>query len=95
MKNEIIPVYPNQNVTTPFIFTTTGSSAFYADEHRITIVETAPIDDRRKSFYLNLTKDEDLNYELYVRVNPTRMLQTIGNFISAGSTIIKFFSPTY
>ena len=91
MKNEIIVSPNNGMVSKPFIFTNTGSMKFYADENRITIIETAPVDDRKKSFYFHLSKDDEQNYELHVRVNPSRALQTVGNILSVGTTIKKFF----
>ena len=91
MKNEIIVSPNNRMVSKPFIFTNTGSMAFYADEHRMTIVETAPVDDRSKSFYFHLSKDDEQNYELHLRVNPPRVLQTVGNILSVGNTIRNFF----
>ena len=80
-------------VTKPFIFTSTGSCDFYASPNRISLIETAPVDDGKKSFYFNLTKDDDLNYELHMRVNPTRVIQTIGSVVTLGNSIKQFFSP--
>lgn len=94
MKNEL-KVYNDKGmlVTKPFIFTNTGSMEFYANPTRIDIVETAPIDDRKKSFYFHMTKDEDLNYEINLRFNPTRIIQTVGNIVTIGNGIRSFFSP--
>ena len=80
-------------VTKPFIFTSNGSYDFYSSPNRIDLVETAPIDDRKKSFYFHMTKDDDMNYELHMRVNPSRFIQTVTNVITAGNAIKQFFSP--
>lgn len=80
-------------VTKPFIFTSSGSIDFYANPTRIDIVETAPVDDRKKSFYFHLSKDDDLNYEMSLRFNPTRIVQTVSNILTIGNGIKNFFNP--
>ena len=81
-------------VTKPFIFTSSGSFDFYADSSKIEVVETKqlPADDRRKTFSFRLTKDENRNYELYIRVNPSRMLETVASVVTLGTSIKSLFS---
>jgi hypothetical protein len=78
-------------VTKPFIFTSTGSMDFYANPNRVDIVETDVYDSRKKSFYFHLTKDEDLNYEMHLRFNPSRIIQTVSNVVAIGTGIKSFF----
>ena len=40
-----------------------------------------------------MTKDDDMNYELHMRVNPSRFIQSVTNVITAGNAIKQFFSP--
>lgn len=91
--NELSSVYNEKGmlVTKPFIFTSNGSFDFYASPNRIDIIETAPIDDRKKSFYFHLTKDESLNYEMHVRFNPTRIMNTVSNVLALGNSVKSFF----
>ena len=79
-------------VTKPFIFTNNGSTDFYNNQSKVNIIESAPVDNRKKSFYFQMTKDNDLNYELYVRFNPSRIIQTVGSVISLGNTVKSFFN---
>ena len=67
-----LKVYNNagMEIHKPFIISSCGSLDFYGSPNQITIVETAPVDDKRKSFYFNMTKDEEHNYEIVARFNP-------------------------
>lgn len=78
-------------VTKPFIFTSNGSIDFYASEQRVTIVETAPVDDRRKSFYFNMTKDEDRNYEINLRFNPSRIIDSVAKAVNTANIVRSWF----
>lgn len=97
--NELVPVNTNNMIVSkPFIFTHSGSCEFYVDETRIDIIETAKEDDRkRKSLYIHATRDCNDNYELHVRVNPTRVKQTINDSIVACVQVVEgikdFFEP--
>lgn len=93
MGNEVV-VYNEKGieVTKPFIFTRTGSLDFYASEKRVTVIETAPVDDMRKPFYFNMVKDENHNYEINLRFNPSRIIQNVSNVINIGNGIKSFFS---
>lgn len=88
-----IEVYNQKGIpiSKPFIFTTNGSLEFYANPQRVDIIETAPYDNRKKSFYFHLSKDEDLNYELHMRVNPSRFIRTIGTVTTIGNSVKQFF----
>ena len=78
-------------VTKPFIITSTGSIDFYANPNKIAIIETAPVDNRKTSFYFNMTKDDYMNYEINIRFNPTRIIQTVNSIVTMGNGIKEFF----
>lgn len=92
-KNEVAVYNKNgQLVTKPFIFTYSGSVDFYGSPNKITLVKTSAVDDRSKSFYFCLTKDEEKNYELNLRFNPTNIIQSVTGLVAIGNGIKSFFS---
>ena len=75
----------------PFIFTSGGTIDFYGSPSQITIIETAPVDDKQKPFYFNMTKDEEHNYEIVARFNPYRVMENITRTLSLGTAVKQFF----